>query len=125
VGFSAMLTYPLNFMGLRDNFLDLLGLTDQFNTEAKLRVFIVILLAMCITMACFITDLGLISSVGGGTTVALVAFVFPAIMFREAIRQHGKGHVGERMEVWFVMISMISMVVIGLIGVWSSIAMGA
>jgi len=75
MGFSAMLTYPLNFMGLRDNLLVLLGLTDKFDTVVKLRVLIVLLLSICITMACFITDLGLISSVGGGTSVALVAFV--------------------------------------------------
>ena len=125
MGFSAMLTYPLNFMGLRDNLLDLLGLTDKFAEEAKLRVVTVLLLTVCITLACFITDLGLISSVGGGTTVALVAFVFPAFMFREAVQKHGKGTVGERIEVWLVMISMITMVLVGLIGVAASIALGA
>lgn len=125
MGFSAMLTYPLNFMGLRDNLLDLLGLTDKFDTEAKLRVFIVFLLGTCILLACFITDLGLISSVGGGTTVALVAFVFPAIMFREAVRQHGTKAVGETVQVWVTMLSMITMVIVGIIGVVSSIVLGA
>ena len=125
MGFSAMLTYPLNFMGLRDNLLDLLGLTDQFDTEAKLKVFIVLLLGLCILMACFFTDLGLISSVGGGTTVALVAFVFPAIMFREAIRHHGNKTVAEKVEVGFVMGSMIAMVFVGIVGVYCSIALGA
>jgi len=125
MGFSAMLTYPLNFMGLRDNLLDLLGLTDKFNTRAKLRFFIVLLLGLCVLLACFITDLGLISSVGGGTTVALVAFVFPAVMFQQAVSSHGKKSVGERVEVWLVMLSMISMVVVGVIGVGSSIVLGA
>lgn len=125
MGFSALLTYPLNFMGLRDNLLDLLGLTDQINTDAKLRVVTVILLTICIILACFITDLGLISSVGGGTNVALVAFVFPALMFRAAIRKHGNKSTAETMEVWFVMMSMITMVVVGLIGVYFSVAMGA
>ena len=135
MGFSALLTYPLNFMGLRDNLLDLLGLTDQFNnndTEAKLRVLIVLLLSLCMVMACFITDLGLISSVGGGTTVALVAFVFPAIMFKRAVQQqqwHNQEFKTttkqEQLEVWFVMISMICMVLVGLSGVITSIALGA
>ena len=125
MGFSAMLTYPLNFMGLRDNLLDLLGLTDQIDTDAKVRVFTVLLLSICIILACFITDLGLISSVGGGTTVALVAFVFPALMFRAAMRDHGTKSTAETMEVWFVMLSMTSMVAVGLIGVYFSVAMGA
>jgi len=134
MGFSAMLTYPLNFMGLRDNLLDLLGLTDKFNTQGKLRVFIVLLLSCCIFMACFITDLGLISSVGGGTSVALVAFVFPAIMFKEAVRNyyylHGPGTdekpgIWTQVEVWLVMSAMVVMVVLGISGVISSIALGA
>lgn len=112
-------------MGLRDNLLDLLGLTDQFDTEGKLKVFIVLLLGLCILMACFFTDLGLISSVGGGTTVALVAFVFPSFMFREAVRHHGSGTVGEKTEVWFVMTSMITMVFVGIVGVYCSITLGA
>lgn len=125
MGFSAMLTYPLNFRGLRDNLLDLLGLTDKFDTEAKLRVFIVLLLSLCILMACFFTDLGLISSVGGGTTVALVAFVFPAFMFQAAVHQHGKNTVNEKAEVWFVMTSMAGMVFVGVVGVYCSITLGA
>ena len=125
MGFSAMLTYPLNFLGLRDNLLDLLGLADKINTDAKIRVFTVFLLSICILLACFITDLGLISSVGGGTTVALVAFVFPALMFRAAIREHGNKSTAETLEVWFAMTSMVTMVVVGLIGVYFSVAMGA
>jgi amino acid permease len=126
MGFSAMLTYPLNFMGLRDNMLDLLGLTDKFNSdEDKLRVVTILLLTACTTMACFITDLGLISAVGGGTTVALVAFVFPAFMFRAAVQKHGKGTLPEKMEVTFVMSSMVVMVLVGLVGVAASIALGA
>ena len=125
MGFSATLTYPLNFMGLRDNLLELLGLTDKINTEAKVRVFTVLLLAICIVLACFITDLGLISSIGGGTTVALVAFVFPAFMFRAAVREHGSDSTAETIEVGFVMISMITMGAVGLIGVYFSVAMGA
>lgn len=126
MGFSAMLTYPLNFMGLRDNMLDLLGLTDQFNDdEGKLRAVTILLLTVCITMACFITDLGLISSVGGGTTVALVAFVFPAFMFRAAVQKHGKRTTSETAEVGFVMTSMVTMVLVGVIGVATSIALGA
>lgn len=125
IGFSSLLTYPLNFMGLRDNLLDLLGLTDKFNTDGRQRVFIVFLLTTCIIMACFITDLGLISAVGGGTSVALVAFVLPAIMFREAMRIHGKRKASENFEVWLVMFFMALMVILGITGVITSITFGA
>ena len=57
--------------------------------------------------------------------IALVAFVFPAIMFKEAKRRHGKGTWAENLEVGFVMVSMILMVLVGLIGVVASIALDA
>lgn len=113
------------YRGLRDNFLDLLGLTDAFRGEMKMKVFTVLLLSTCILMACFVTDLGLISSIGGGTSVAMVAFVFPALMFRDAVRKHGDGSKGQKLEVGFVMISMIAMVMVGLIGVYASLTLGA
>ena len=131
MGFSALLTYPLNFMGLRDNLLDLLGLTDEFKTPGKLRVFIVLLLTVCVTMACFITDLGLISSIGGGTSVALVAFILPAFMFKAAVKNYYANHYYEKQSLWvsvevgLVMASMVAMAVLGISGVAASISLGA
>lgn len=121
VGMCALVTYPLNFIGVRDNCLDILGIADKVDTAAKLNVFTIILLTILTVTSCFLTDLGLIMSVGGGTTVALVDFVFPAIMFREGIRKYGHQTVGEHREVWLVMILMVVGVLLGLIGVWDSI----
>ena len=118
-------------MGLRDNLLDLLGLTDEFKTPGKLRVFIVLLLTVCVTMACFITDLGLISSIGGGTSVALVAFILPAFMFKAAVKNYYANHYYEKQTFWvsvevgFVMASMVVMAVLGISGVAASISLGA
>ena len=58
-------------------------------------------------------------SVGGGTTVALVCFVFPAFMYWQAIVQTPYTS-DERREIWFVMILMGIGVIFGLIGVWNS-----
>ena len=68
------------------------------------------------------TDLGLINSVGGGTAVTLVDFVFPALMYRALIQNKtDHGTVGERLEVRLVMVLMVVGVILGLIGVWDSI----
>ena len=121
IGMCALVTYPLNFIGVRDNCLDVLGIADKVNTVAKVNCFTILLLTILTGMSCFLTDLGLIMSVGGGTTVALVDFVFPAFMFRHGIRNFGHGSVNERREVWLVMILMVIGVLLGLIGVWNSV----
>ena len=115
------MSYPLNFIGVRDNCLDILGITDEVDTAVKLNVFTLFLLSIMTIASCFITDLGLINSVGGGTTVTLVCFIFPAFMFREAMRKEISD--GPQWEVWLVMSLMVVGVVLGIIGVWSSVAL--
>lgn len=122
IGFCSLVSYPLNFIGVRDNCLDILGLHDDIDTDAKLNTFTLLLLAILTLTSCFVTDLGLINSVGGGTTVTLVCFIFPALMFREALRKHGSGTRNEKREVYLVMTLMVVGVILGLVGVWSSIA---
>jgi len=126
IGFCALISYPLNFIGVRDNCLDILGLHDDVNTAGKVNAFTIFLLSIMTLVSCFVTDLGLINSVGGGTTVTLVCFIFPAFMFREGIKKHRptSQQSRENWEVWFVMTLMVVGVVIGLIGVWSSVSMG-
>jgi len=121
IGLCSLVSYPLNFIGVRDNCLDILGITDEVDTTAKLNVFTLLLLSIMTLASCFITDLGMINSVGGGTTVTLVCFIFPAFMFREAMRKENIG--GPQWEVWLVMSLMVVGVVLGIIGVWSSIAL--
>lgn len=121
IGLCSLVSYPLNFIGVRDNCLDILGITDEIDTSAKLNVVTILLLSLMTLTSCFVTDLGLINSVGGGTTVTLVCFIFPAFMFREGMRKHGG--VGPQWEVWIVMALMVVGVVLGIIGVWSSIVL--
>ena len=121
IGLCSLVSYPLNFIGVRDNCLDILGITDEVDTTAKLNVFTLFLLSIMTIASCFITDLGLINSVGGGTTVTLVCFIFPAFMFREAMRKESSG--GPQWEVWLVMSLMVVGVVLGIVGVWSSVAL--
>ena len=130
IGLCSLVSYPLNFIGARDNCLDILGLTDEIDTTGKLNVFTLLLLTCLTVTSCFVTDLGLINSVGGGTTVTLVCFIFPALMFRQGLQLHkpqGSGGVGLSVdlqwEVWLVMALMVVGVVLGIVGVWSSIAL--
>lgn len=69
---------------------------------------------------CFITDLGLINSVGGGTTVTLVCFVFPAMMFRDGVQKFGKA--SDYKEVQFVLVLTVIGGVLGIIGVYNAIS---
>lgn len=119
IGLCALVSYPLNFIGVRDNCLDILGIADEVDTDAKLNVFTLLLLSLLTIISCFVTDLGLINSVGGGTTVTLVCFAFPAMMFREGSQKYHTG--GSRLEVWIVLFLMSIGAVLGVVGVWDSI----
>jgi amino acid permease len=123
IGFCSLVSYPLNFIGVRDNCLDILGIADKVETDAQVNVFTVLLLTILTITSCFVTDLGLINSVGGGTTVTLICFVFPALMFREGIaRVRGSyATVGEKWEVCLVLGLMVVGVGLGIVGVWDSL----
>lgn len=122
IGLCSLAAYPLNFIGVRDHSLDIIGIADKVDTAAKLNAFTVVLLSILTVTNCFVTDLGLINSVGGGTTVTLVDFVFPALMFRALIRNKlDRGTFGERLEARIVMVLMLIGVVLGLIGAWNFI----
>lgn len=123
IGLCALVAYPLNFIGVRNNCLDIFGIADKIDTDAKFNAFTIVLLSILTAVSCFATDLGLINSIGGGTTVTLVVFVFPALMF-DALIQNKSDHstVSERLEARLVIVLMVIGVVLGLIGVWNAIA---
>jgi sodium-coupled neutral amino acid transporter 11 len=120
IGLCSLVSYPLNFIGVRDNCLDILGITDEIDTDIKLHTVTILLLSLLTITSCFVTDLGLINSVGGGTTVIFVCFIFPAIMFREAKRKQGAIR---DVEVTFVMILMVVGVLVGIVGVVASMVL--
>jgi len=119
IGLSTLLTYPLVFIGFRDGVLDLLHAPVERQTSRNVDLLTVVLLAILTVTAIFVTDLGLINAVGGGTLATALCFVFPALMYRQAVRQERTG--AER-EVMFAMILMVVGVVLGLVGVWEAIA---
>ena len=84
VALSLVFTYPLPFVGFRDGVLDVLRVQDRTNETLNL-VSIALLLAVTIAAA-NVTDLAFVLSVGGGTFSTAVASIFPALMFRAAVK---------------------------------------
>ena len=138
IGLSSLLTYPLNFIGVRDNCLDILCIASRVDTDAKRNAFTISLLAVVTVLSSYISDLGLINSIGGGTTVTSVCFVFPAIMFFNHVRIEAKihGELGKPAscgrfhptnfflvygELCMVMLLMVVGVVLGVFGAWDSL----
>jgi uncharacterized membrane protein len=122
IGLCALVAYPLNFIGVRNNCLGIFGIADKIDNDVKFNAFTIALLSILTVVSCFATDLGLINSIGGGTTVTLVVFVFPALMFYALIQNKSDhGTVTERLEAQLVIVLMVIGVILGLIGVWNAI----
>ena len=129
---SSLLTYPLNFIGVRDNVLDMIWMKQYVNaTSVRRNTFTIALLGVISLISCYVTDLGVISAVGGGTTVTLVCFVFPACMFvSNAIQNNGSLNEDNpkcwqnrpSMEGLLVLTLMLASVVVGLIGTWCTVS---
>jgi hypothetical protein len=119
VGVSTLLTYPLVFIGFRDGMMDLLGvLPMERQTCHNMDVLTLFLLTILTVMAIFVTDLGMINAIGGGTLATASVFVSPALMYQQAVKLQFSD--AER-EVWIAMTLMMICVILGLVGVWQSI----
>jgi amino acid permease len=122
VGFSTLLTYPLAFFGVRDGCLDILQVPQHLQTKANLNVFTIVLLTILTIVPILIDDLGVINAVGGGCLATLLCFVFPALMYRQAIRNLPRKNLGQEVEVVFAMILMVIGVMLGIVGVYETVA---
>lgn len=83
------------------------------------------MLSLITVTAMFVSDLGVINSVGGGTIAVLMCFVFPAMMFQRAIQDlEGTSTKSQRFEVKIVMLLMILGCSMGIVGVATELALG-
>lgn len=89
IGFSILLTYPIAFIGFRDGLLDILQIPHEQRTDTYLNLLTVIMLCVLTVGAIYITDIGLINAVGGGSLASAIVFIFPALMFKNVIRKRG------------------------------------
>mmetsp|Transcript_13041 Transcript_13041/g.17072 ORF Transcript_13041/g.17072 Transcript_13041/m.17072 type:complete len:543 (+) Transcript_13041:49-1677(+) len=119
VAFSTLTTYPIVFTGFRDGVLNVLDIPPSRQTSSNLNVFSIVLLTALTVTAVFVTDLGLINAVGGGTLATVMVFVFPTIMYRKLVKKQGL--VGEDFEVTVATVMMVIGIFLGVIGVYLSI----
>jgi len=89
VAFALVFTYPLAFVGCRDGTLEMMQVPKEERTDAKLNNLTYIILASVTAVALKITDLSFIMSFGGATLGNALIYVYPAIMFRSAVKNLG------------------------------------
>jgi len=123
IAFSTLLSYPLCFIGLRDGVLDILEVPHSKHSSRNLEVLTFVLLTIITVIAIYVTDLGLINTVGGGTFATAIVFLFPAIMYQKAVKDlEDSATPRQKREVGVSLALMVFGVVLGIVGVWNAVA---
>jgi len=113
VAISLVFSYPLAFVGARDGVLDLLKMKGTDKTQ---NVLTIALLAVITGAALVIPDVSFVMALAGATVGNGVIYVFPALMFREAIKKKADATKGEKREVKLALGSAVAGIFMGLIG---------
>ena len=122
IAFSTLLTFPLAFIGFRDGVLDILEVPAEKQTSPNINMLTIVLLSIITLIACFVSDLGLINAVGGGTLATVIVFIFPALMYRQAVRDEGvRATASQQREVIIALSLMVFGVVLGVTGTWEAL----
>jgi len=99
VATSIVFSYPLAFSGLRDGFIDLLKIPSDVLTNFRLDKITFALLSVITGLALKVKDLTLVLSLGGAVLGNSLIYVFPALMFRGAVKKMDKPSDGMKKEV--------------------------
>jgi len=117
VAVSIVFSYPLIFAGARDGWLDLLKVPVDERTDSVLNKATLAILAGVTVVASQLKELAFIMSLAGATLGNALIYVYPALMFRSAVKGMGeKASKGLKREVPFAMFSAGLGVVMGCIG---------
>mmetsp|Transcript_23070 Transcript_23070/g.32498 ORF Transcript_23070/g.32498 Transcript_23070/m.32498 type:complete len:304 (+) Transcript_23070:192-1103(+) len=118
---SVVFTYPVVFIGFRDGVFDALTVSHK-DRSSKIVNLISILLLFCITLlASFISNLGKVNAIGGGSLGTVIVFVFPTLMFAKMVEKLGsQASYLLCLELNFAFILMCMGVLMGFIGVWNA-----
>ena len=84
---SIIFSYPLNFVGLRDGVLNMLGLSDKAEKPSVHVSTTLLLLCAMNGLSLKLKNLGLVVAVGGAALGTSLVYTFPAMMFIQATRQ--------------------------------------
>jgi amino acid permease len=77
---SLLFSYPLTFVGLRDNMMDFIWPKRKADNKS-VNVCTLALLAFISLVAYFVSDIGTLLSLGGATWANWLTFLFPTVMF--------------------------------------------
>jgi hypothetical protein len=114
VAVSLVFSYPLAFVGARDGMLDLLNLKGTEKTQN----FLTIGLLSAVTFAALnIPDVSFVLALGGATLGNALIYIFPALMFRKAIKNKADATPGQKKEVVLAMASALLGSAMGVLGV--------
>lgn len=117
VAVSIVFSYPLVFVGARDGWLDLLKVAPEKRTGSVLTKTTLAVLTGVTLVATQLKELAFIMSLAGATLGNALIYVYPALMFRSAVKAMGdKATKGLKREVPFAMFSASLGVVMGCIG---------
>ena len=112
-----LLRYPLAFVGCRDGLLEMMKVPKEERTDAKLNNLTIIMLGAITATALKITDLSFIMSMGGATLGNALIYVYPALMFRSAVKNLGdEATSAQKAEVYVAMAFAALGIVMGCIG---------
>jgi hypothetical protein len=101
--------------------LDLLDAPPGRQTSRNLDMLTVILLTLLTIVAIFVTDLGLINAVGGGSLATIIVFIVPTFMFHAVAQERGPA---QAPDVHLAVSLCFFGVVLGVVGVFIAVREG-
>jgi amino acid permease len=117
VAISIVFSFPLAFVGARDGWLDLLKVPLDKRSDSLLNKATLAILSVITLIATQLKELAFIMSFAGATLGNALIYVYPALMFKSAVKNMGeKASKGLKREVPFAMFSAFLGVVMGGIG---------
>jgi hypothetical protein len=119
VAVSLVFSYPLAFVGARDGVSDLLKVKG---TSKAQNILTVALLSAITFGALIIPDVSFVLAFAGATLGNGLIYVFPALMFRGAIKKKADATKGQKREVKFAMGSALIGLIMGVLGAKMAIA---
>jgi amino acid permease len=119
VAVSLVFSYPLAFVGARDGVTNLLKLNSTTKTQ---NILTVALLSAVTVAALIIPDVSFVLSFAGATLGNALIYIFPAFMFRGAIKLKADATKGQKREVKLAIGSALLGTVMGLLGAKMAIA---
>ncbi|KAL7436920.1 hypothetical protein ACHAXM_005508 [Skeletonema potamos] len=117
VTISIIFSFPLAFVGARDGWLDLLKVPMDKRTDSVLTKTTVAILSGITLIATQLKELAFIMSFAGATLGNALIYVYPALMFRAAVKKMGDtASKGLKREVPFAMFSALLGLGMGAVG---------